>query len=730
MQILGRVNILQFLLPLILTVVHIDANAQAPNAIELKRWNSRSKNCTIIRDNWGIAHVYGKSDADAVFGFLYAQCEDDFARVELNYIEKLGRLSEVYGEKELYTDLMNRILLDSTEAIRDFNRSPKWLKELLVAFADGVNYYLYKNPQVQPALLNRFEPWFHLLWTDGSIGAINTAGIEPDDLKSFYDSLSTVASTTPRTDKQFNGSNGFAISKAKSISGNALLYINPHVTFFFRPEIHIVSNEGLNAYGAVTWGQMFIYQGFNENCGWMHTSSDVDVADLYEEIVFDSEDGKKYKDATSSLLLKKRQINIRFKSDNGFSEKKFSAYATHRGPILSRSGDKWISLKAKNRSLEGLIQSWSRTKSRNLKEYQASLDYRGNPSNNTVYADKQGNIAYWHGNFVPKRDTSFDWSKPVAGSNPATAWRGVHEISEIVHLINPVNGWLQNCNSTPFSVAGTNSPDRKRFPFYMAPDGENFRGVNAVRLLSPQTKLSIDSLIKIGYDNYMPAFEILVPALLKAMRSDTTRRFADVQELLTGWDYRSDSSSIASTIAIHWGEKLPAHVRRVYINAGDPDQVEATKIFADTSSPSILLDALQQTIQELTNRHGHAKIPWGQINRYQRPNTTAQEFDDNKPSLPSGYASSTWGTLPSFSSRYFPNTEERYGIGGNSFVCVVEFGKRVTAKSLLTGGVSGNPASKHFSDQAEMFVNGRFKQVSFYKNDVLKNAVRKYNPGN
>jgi acyl-homoserine-lactone acylase len=730
MRILGRLNILHLLLPLILTVVHIDANAQAPNANELKRWNSRAKNCTIIRDNWGIAHVYGKSDADAVFGFLYAQCEDDFARVELNYIEKLGRLGEVYGEKELYTDLMNRILLDSTEAIRDFNRSPKWLKELLVAFADGVNYYLYKNPQVQPALLNRFEPWFHLLWTDGSIGAINTAGIEPDDLKSFYDSLSTVASTTPRTDKQFNGSNGFAISPAKSISGNALLYINPHVTFFFRPEIHIVSNEGLNAYGAVTWGQMFIYQGFNENCGWMHTSSDVDVADLYEEIVFDSEAGKKYKDATSSLLLKNRQINVRFKSDNGFSEKKFSAYATHRGPILSRSGDKWISLKAKNRSLEGLIQSWSRTKSRNLKEYQASLDYRGNPSNNTVYADKQGNIAYWHGNFVPKRDTSFDWSKPVAGSNPATAWRRVHEISETVHLINPANGWLQNCNSTPFSVAGTNSPDRKRFPFYMAPDGENFRGVNAVRLLSPQKKLSMDSLIKIGYDNYMPAFEILIPALVKAMRLDTAARFADVKELLTGWDYRSDSSSIASTIAIHWGEKLPAHVRRVYINAGDPDQVEATKIFADTSSPSILLDVLQQTIQELTNRHGHSKIPWGQINRYQRTNTTAQEFDDNKPSLPSGYASSTWGTLPSFSSRYFPNTEERYGVGGNSFVCVVEFGKKVTAKSVLTGGVSGNPSSKHFSDQAEMFVNGRFKQVSFYRNDVLKNAVRKYNPGN
>jgi len=237
--------------------------AQSFTKEEISRWEKQAKQVTVIRDTWGIPHIYGKTDADAVFGLLYAQCEDDFKRVEMNYIEKLGRMAEVTGSENIYEDLLIRMIIDAGEAQKDYDNAPEWLKKLCMAFADGINYYIYTHPEKKPALLNRFEPWFPLLWTDGSIGAISTADITTAELKDFYSAEPSVSSTNSNekvTDKEeiTTGSNGFAFSPKITESGNAILYINPHVTFYFRPEVHMVSDEGLNAYGAVTWGQFFI----------------------------------------------------------------------------------------------------------------------------------------------------------------------------------------------------------------------------------------------------------------------------------------------------------------------------------------------------------------------------------------------------------------------------------------------------------------------------------------
>ena len=268
---------------LVIVLLPLQVIAQNFTKDEIARWQLQAQQVTIIRDNFGIPHIYGKTDADAVFGLLYAQCEDDFKRVEMNYIEKLGRIAEVRGESMLFDDLLIRLVLDSADAVADYKKSPAWLQKLLKAFADGINYYLYKNPGIKPALLKRFQPWYPLLWTDGSIGAISTGGISESELKNFYTGDNEPVTITNEAEENISGSNGFAIAPSRTESGNAILYINPHVTFYFRPEVHVVSDEGLNAYGAVTWGQFFVYQGFNEHCGWMHTSSDVDVADLYAE---------------------------------------------------------------------------------------------------------------------------------------------------------------------------------------------------------------------------------------------------------------------------------------------------------------------------------------------------------------------------------------------------------------------------------------------------------------
>ncbi|HEU5164795.1 MAG TPA: penicillin acylase family protein [Chitinophagaceae bacterium] len=704
---------------------------------EISRWEKQAKSVTIIRDNWGIPHIYGKTDADAAFGLLYAQCEDDFKRVEINYIEKLGRMAEVKGESELYNDLLIRLVIDSADAVKDFNNAPSWLKKLCNAFADGINYYLYKNPATKPALLNRFKPWYPLLWTDGSIGAISTADINVNDLKNFYSGEPSVSINKNIEEEVLTGSNGFAFSPKITESGNAILYINPHVTFYFRPEVHMVSEEGLNAYGAVTWGQFFIYQGFNEHCGWMHTSSAVDATDTYIEKISKKENGWIYEyDGKEKPVIQKR-ISIKAKKGTGIENTNFNALFTHHGPIMAKRNGQWISVKADNRIMNGLIQCWQRTKARNFVEFKRTLDLLGNISNNTVYADAEGNIAYWHGNRIPKRDTKYDWKKAVDGSTSVTEWKGYHKINETVLSINPPNGWLQNCNSTPFTVAGANSPKKEKYPAYMAPDGENFRGINAVRVLSEENKYTIDKVIKAGYDKRLSAFEILVPALIssfeKNVRENDTlyKKLNEAISILKNWDFSCGENSIATTLAVEWGQRiLPAIFRTKIIEDEEADQVDKAKYFAANAKPEELFQPLSATMTDLKNKYGRWQIEWGEINRFQRISSDIDnKFDDNKPSIPDGFVSSTWGMLPSYTSRTFPGTKKRYGVNGNSFICAVEFGKHIKAKSLLAGGESGNESSTHFFDQGMMYSQGHFKDVLFYKEDVMKNVEKMYHPG-
>ncbi|MBS1627870.1 MAG: penicillin acylase family protein [Bacteroidetes bacterium] len=742
-------------LAFILLLLAFNVNAQF-NKEEINRYEKQAKQVTIIRDNWGIPHIYGKTDADAVFGLLYAQCEDDFKRVEMNYIEKLGRLAEINGEKDLYNDLLIRLVIDSADAIKDYNSAPQWLKKLCNAFADGINYYLYKHPQIKPLLLQHFQPWYALLWTDGSIGAISTAGLTARDLKNLYGNdltakllqgkkkfyLSNAIASSKNLqnedeymneDEKLTGSNGFAFAPNITQNHNAILYINPHVTFYFRPEVHVVSEEGLNAYGAVTWGQFFVYQGFNEHCGWMHTSSQVDVSDAYIEKIVNQNNQLVYEYEHQLKNVITKNINLSFKQNNSIQTKNIKALFTHHGPVMAYKNNQWLSVKSFNRSIISLEQSWLRTKATSFNEFKKVLDMRGNTSNNTVYADAEGNIAYWHGNYVPVRNKNYNWNKPVDGTIAATEWQGLHNMNEIIHSINPPNGWLQNCNSTPFTVAGNNSPKKENYPTYMAPDGENFRGINAVKVLATENNYTIDKVIKAGYNTNLAFFENTVPALVSAynnlLATDSLHQILkEPITVMQQWNFHSGKESVATTMAVFWGMHLMPLINS--INSGG-DIVERTNAFiTNTNNANTLLTTFYAAIKTLNKNYSTWNTAWGAINRFQRINNEIDsKFDDNAVSIPVGFTSSAWGQIPSYTSRTFSNTKKMYGINGNSFICAVEFGKKIKAKSLLAGGESGNIHSKHFTDQATMYSNGMFKEVLFYKEDVLKHIEKKYHPG-
>ncbi|HEV8080275.1 MAG TPA: penicillin acylase family protein [Chitinophagaceae bacterium] len=706
---------------------------------EIAKYTLLAKQVTIIRDTWGIPHIYGKTDADAVFGLLYAQCEDDFKRVEINALENLGRKAEATGEIDLYEDLQMRLIYDSVAAINDYNKSAFWFKKLLNAAADGANYYLYKHPEVKPDVLTYFKPWYQLMRTNGSISSTNTGGASVQEIKNFYSGKENSDSIGDNTSAILKremvdevGSNGFAVAPSKTASKNAILYINPHVTFYYRSEVHMVSDEGLNVYGAVTWGQFFIFQGFNAHCGWMHTSGVADLADLYEEKIVKKNDQLFYKYDNNLKPVTSKQIIISYKKDDKEIQQKFTAYFTHHGPVMAGSKGNWSSLRENNRSLTGLMQSWLRTKANGFSDFEKTMQMRSNTSDNTVFADDKGNIAYWHGNFIPKRNTKYDWSIPVDGSTSATEWKGIHELNEIVHVYNPSTGWIQNCNSTPFTVSGTASPDKNKYPKYMAPDVENPRAVNAIRLLSKQNNFTLDKMIATAYNTYLAAFDVLLPSLFIAydhrQRVEKTIK-TDLDEaiqLLKLWNKESAKNSVATTLAIEWATKLKLPLKK----NDDEEELGRFEAMAKYITAKEKISLLEEVLKQLTDAFGTWKVTWGEMNRYQRiTGDLQQKFDDNKMSFPVGMASSAWGCIPSFSTAKQANTKRRYGTGGNSFVAAVEFGKKVKAKTILTGGEGMVPSSKHFLDQTPGYINGKFKDVLFYKDDVLKHVESKYHPG-
>ena len=703
---------------------------------EIARWQKQAKEITIIRDTWGIPHVYGKTDADAVFGLLYAQCEDDFERVEMNYINAEGRLAEVEGESKIYYDLRTRLFQDTLMAIAVYKDSPEDMKKLMIAFADGVNYFIHTHPESKPKLLQRFQPWMPLLFSEGSIGG-DIESVSLTKLKDFYgDGRDATNLDDMQMDggdgleREPKGSNGFAIAPSKSANGNALFLINPHTSFYFRPEVHATSEEGLNAYGAVTWGQFFIYQGFNSHCGWMHTSGKADAIDLYKEIIVKRNDSLFYKYGTSLKQLPPEKITLTYKNGDKKSHKKFTVYHTLHGPVIAKQGDHWISIKLMQEPLRALTQSYKRTKSNGFEDFKKVMELRTNTSNNTVYADDKGNIAYWHGNFIPKRNPSFDWNASLDGSNPETEWKGLHTVDETVHVYNPASGWIQNCNSTPFTAAGSSSPDKTKYPAYMAPDQQNPRGLNAERVLMRESSFTLDKLIAAAYDPYLVGFENLVPSLVDAYESvDNTDqlKLKEPIDQLRLWDKKYSESSVPTTLAIVWGMELGQQIaNQIQDGIGQLDIIDLML----KSSASDKMKAFTTAVDQLQSDFGTWKVRWGEINRFQRLTGKINEtYDDKKPSLPVVSASAFWGSLAAYGARKYPGTKKMYGNVGNSFVAVVEFGKKVKAKSLLAGGVNANPSSPHFNDQALMYSKGQFKDVWFYKEDITKHAERTYHPG-
>ena len=700
---------------IITTLVLVSLLATTGHAADA-RIEQLARSVTIYRDNYGVPHVYGPTDASCVFGYAYAQAEDNFWQVEENYIEAIGHAAEVNGEGSLQADLLNRTLEITKRSVAEYKSASPHTRELCDAFADGLNYYLEHNPQVKPRLLTHFDAWETIALVKFDVYQLfvyETQDLHLEDTRTASRRIENEASL---------GSNMWAIAPRKSASGSAMLFINPHV-FFFGPtqfyEGHLHSNHGWNISGASFLGMPFPVIGHNEYLGWSHTVNTPGISDLYLEKFNDPHDPLAYAYAGGTRRATEWTETIKIKTDRGVESKSFTLRKTQHGPVVSTKGTQALALRLAKLEEGGLIDEWYEMgRAHSLAEFKAAMSRLAIPMFNTIYADREGNIFYVYNAAVPRRSAKVDWTKPLDGSNPESEWQGYHRFEELPQLTNPPSGFVQSCNSTPFLTTTDGNPDKSAYPSYMVHEPDTPRARLSRRMLSAKDKFTFDEWARAAFDTSVIQAETFVPALVQEWeqlgQSDAGRAeklSAPVAELKS-WNRVSTTDSKAMTLFALSFERA--------------SRIQAAR---DTA-PWPRVRSLEAVIGVLQRDWGTWQVPWGEINRLQRVHTSGSEsFSDTRPSLPVPGAAGPLGIIFNFYTRPEKGQKRRYGYLGDTYVSVVEFGREPRARSLLVFGESADSASPHYLDQARLYGSGEMKPSWFTLAEIKKHSERSYHPG-
>lgn len=727
----------------VVVLLQLPLGAKPATKAELEKL---ANSVTIYRDTWGVPHVYGPTDESVMFGFIYAQAEDNFWQIEDSYIQAIGRAAEVNGERALDSDILNHQLEVVKVSQAEYQKLGKQMQGFCQAAADGLNYYLAKNPQVKPRLITKFEPW-HMIafrrFAEYQLFIFNKGGLSAKEKRDAIMEVKANGVTsflpphTPErlaeiaqelTDSSQIGSNTWAVTPQKSASGHALLFINPHQPFFGPGqwiEGHVHSDSGWNLSGASFPGSPFPTLGHNDYLGWSHTVNDPDIVDLWAEKFDDPANPLHYKYGNGYKTATDWTDTIKVKTEQGMETRSFKFRKTHHGPVVALRDGKPLTVRMARYEEGGSFeQRYLMGKAKNLKEFKAAMAHNAMAMFNTMYADRDGNIWYLYNAAVPIRDQKYDWSKAVDGSDPGTEWKGYHKMEELPQLLNPPAGFAQNCNGTPFlaTAEGKGNLDAAKYPKYMVTEPDNARGRSSRRILAEANKFTFEEWAMAGFDTRVIEAETQIPLLvaeyekLKAADPARAGKIADAIAGLKAWNAVSTIDSVPMTVFTLW----------FYTS----QQAAARTMVKDNPYPKVAV--LEYVLSDLAKKWGTWQVTWGDINRLQRIHTSnaLEPFSDERPSLPvAGGPGNPIGIIFNVYSPEAKGQKRRYAIAGHSFASVVEFGPKVQARSILQFGERHDPASKHYFDQAELYAKGQYKPAWFTLEEIKANLESAYHPG-
>jgi acyl-homoserine-lactone acylase len=688
---------------------------------------------TIYRDAYGTPHIDGPTDAAVLFGLAWAMAEDNFWQVEDNLILALGRYSEVHGAAGLNSDLLNRAFEIVPRSRDEYPvLCSRKDQHLIEAFVAGLNYYLAKNPAVQPRLIRHFEPWYMLAY-------LRQATLE---LCFRYTRLNN--NFLPRSNDRIwaaAGSNAWAIAPARTRNGHALLFVNPHLpNFGFAQlyEAHLHSDEGLDITGAMFYGNPLPSLGHNRFLGWTLTTNEPDIADVWRETFADPDHPLAYRYGDGHRLAIEWKETIKVRGTSGTVSQTYTFRKTHHGPVVQKQdGQHYLAASIGDLyQLHPMQQSLAMAKASNLEEFRAALAQMQLPFMNVIYADQQGNIFYVYNGLIPKRDASFDWRKPVDGADPRTEWQGFFSFDELPQLLNPRAGYVQNCNSSPFTTTHLDNPDRARFAAYMIEDREDDkrRAKRSREILSERDDWTLESLEEAAFDTTLYWARHEMPQIaarlddLRAVNPDVAARAQPLLAHLKDWDGRITADSTAATLATAWYQKL--------YGSQYPGETLLPQYSRDQTAQ---LAALVDAAAELQATFGDWRVAWGDVHRLRRLPQLCDVSElspiDSVTSLPCLGGYGPMGII--FTEYYTPiinvpliaTPKKEYGLVGASYLAVYEFGPQVRGASAVTFGASADADSPYYMDQAQLMSEGKLKPSLFQWRDVVRESSVFYHPG-
>lgn len=666
-------------------------------------------NVRILRDEWGVPHVFGQTDADAAFGLAYAHAEDDFLTIQQTALAARGQLARIYGLDAAPNDYMVHLLRIEDQVDANYETGIDGeTRALLNGYAAGLNYYAaLHEEEALPGL-------FPISGRDMVAASVHKSplffGLDETLSELFaeerQDAVSTRTTFSPGSWKvdEIVGSNAFAVGPGRSANGETFLAVNSHQPWsgpLSWYEAHVHSEEGWDAAGALLPGVPTIVHGHNRNLGWAFTVNDSDLTDVYVlEINPENVNQYRFDGAWRELEVREAPITVRLLGRLRWTVKREVLWSVY-GPVV-RQDHGTYAVRYAGRGEVGIFEQLYRmNKANNFEEWQAAMRLGQLPTFNVTYADREGNVYYLYNGLLPVRAEGFDWQRYLPGDTSETLWTAYLPFDRLPQVLNPASGFVQNANSTPFrTTTGDDNPDQAAYSPTLGIDSRmSNRALRALELFGGDASITEEEFYRYKYDMAYAAdsdMDRFIRRLMDAPLPDD----ADLQagrELLEGWDRRVNPDNRAAALAVLTAQPLDA----------DPEATTEEMVDAYTGAANWLLE-----------HHGRLDVPWRDVNHLKR-----------------GELDIDLGGGPDVLHAIYGDRADDghlHGYAGDSYVMLVTWDAdgRVRSRSIHQyGSATARPDSPHYADQAPLFAERQLKSVWLDEADIRAHLERAYRPG-
>jgi acyl-homoserine lactone acylase PvdQ len=681
---------------------------------------------TIYRDEYGVPHVYAPTHEAGLYASGWAQAEDRLEEILKNYLRGTGEMAAAFGgEDNFKEDVQARMWRYAEVAQNNYDKIMPEVRAGIEAFITGINDYLAAHPSEVPAWwgqrkVEKFMPvafgrQYIFGWPTGqAFGDLRGVGL------------------TPNFSVDMRASNEMAIAPSRSKEGFAMLIIDPHLAWFGRQRFwELRMHAGpIHASGFATAGVPYVGLGHSSDVAWAHTTGGPDTADVYV-LQLNPNNPMQYKYDGNWREIKTRKARIQVKGEAQPREVTF--YDAHYGPIIAKKDGVAYAAKLAYAEEVGYIESkYLFNIAKDYKDAMKAIENGRVMPQNVMVADTSGNIYYQRTGRVPIRPVGYDWTKPVDGSTSKTEWLGIHKTSDLLSILNPPQGYMQNCNNPP-DVMMVNSPlQADKFPFYLFNEAirrPHQRSYSAVRWLEAHPKVAVEDMLAFALDTHCAQFDRWVKALVAADQKFGVRDNRDYQDGLKGlqqWDGYANADSTGALKFYYWrntltkkmsAESYTALVGKVndYVDLFGWSKPAAPLTEAEQK---MLVDSLREAMQRMRANHGKLDVAFGTVFRVGRDDKSWPVGGGSL--LPEGMA-----TLRSIGFGAERNDHTRWGERGQTSTEVVVLSKPIRSYTQPPIGQSDRKDSPHYRDQAEkLFSPAKLKPTWFAKEELLNGHVK------